>query len=87
MRTANNWIIAGYSLPPEDFAIRSILLRAYHGRGKKGNPPNIRVVQKNKDKKMEDRYKLLFPECEFEYGGFERFIDELPDPPKHYEIY
>jgi hypothetical protein len=89
MRVADEWIIAGYSLPPEDIAIRSILLRAYHGRGRKGTPPGIRVVQKDKDedKKLEDRDRLLFPDCRFEYGGFEAFTESLPKPRKHYPVF
>lgn len=87
MRTSEEWIIAGYSLPPEDIAIRSILLRAYHSRGRGGKPPGIRVVQKDKDTKLEGRYRLLFPECRFEYGGFEEFIDSLPKPQRHYRTF
>lgn len=87
MREADEWIIAGYSLPPEDVAIRSILIRAYHGRGRKGKPPKIRVIQKEADKPREDRYRLLFPDCEFEDGGFEAFIDSLPKPRKHYPVF
>jgi NAD-dependent SIR2 family protein deacetylase len=87
MRTATEWIIVGYSLPPEDIAIRSIFLRAYHGRGRKGKFPNIRVIQREEDTLMEGRYRLLFPECKFEYGGFEEFIRALPKPKKHYETF
>jgi hypothetical protein len=85
LRTSDEWIIAGYSLPPEDIAIRSIFLRAYLGR--KGKPPKIRVVQKDKDAKLEGRYRLLFPDCSFEYGGFEKFIDSLPKTGKHWETF
>lgn len=87
MRMAAEWIIVGYSLPPEDIAIRSIFLRAYHGRGKKGTLPRIRVIQKDADKRLEDRYRLLFPDCKFEHGGFETFIASLPKPKKHYETF
>lgn len=87
MRIADEWIVVGYSLPPEDIAIRSILVRAYSGRGKKRKSPAIRVVQLESDKKLEDRYRLLFPECTFEYGGFESFIEKLPKPAKHYPVF
>ena len=87
MRVADEWIVAGYSLPPEDTGIRSIFLRAYHGRGRKRPPPRIRVVQRTEDKTTADRYRLLFRETEFEYGGFERFAASLPKPRKHYEIF
>jgi len=87
MRMADEWIIAGYSLPPEDIAIRSILIRAYHGRGKKSSVPKIRVVQRSKDETMEARYRLLFPDCSFEYGGFEQFATSLPKPARHYPAF
>jgi hypothetical protein len=85
LRTSDEWIIGGYSLPPEDIAIRSILLRAYLGR--KGKPPKIRVVQRDKDTKLEGRYRLLFPNCSFEYGGFEAFIESLPKTGKHWPTF
>lgn len=84
LRRADEWIFAGYSLPSEDIAIRAILVRAYHARGKNGKPPKIHVVQLNPDSSMEGRYRLLFPDCTFEYGGFGKFIATLPDPPRHY---
>jgi hypothetical protein len=84
LRRADEWIFAGYSLPSEDIAIRAILVRAFHARGKKGKPPRIRVVQLDLDPAMEGRYRLLFPDATFEYGGFAKFIDRLPDPPRHY---
>jgi hypothetical protein len=87
MRTAKEWVIAGYSLPPEDIAIRSIFIRAYHGRGRKNKPPKIRVVQRSKDTKMESRYRLLFPDCAFEYGGFEKYVKSLPTPKNHFPIF
>jgi hypothetical protein len=94
MRIADDWIIVGYSLPAEDIAIRSILLRAYHGRGRNGKQPDVRIVLRrprpenpDTDKRLEDRYRQLFPECQFEYGGFETFIESLPEPEKHYPVF
>ena len=86
MRVADEWIIVGYSLPPEDIAIRSILVRAHSGRGRNRKPPTIRVVQRKKDKQLEGRYRLLFPECSFEYSGFEGFIKTLK-PARHYPVF
>jgi hypothetical protein len=86
LRVADEWILAGYSLPAEDIAIRSILLRAHHGRGKRP-PPTIRVVQLGCDPALENRYRLLFRECTFEYGGFERFAASLPEPARHYPVF
>jgi hypothetical protein len=87
LRTAEDWVIAGYSLPPEDIAIRSILVRAYHARGPRERRPRIRVVQLERDETTEDRYRLLFPDVEFEYGGFESFVEKLPKPLRHYEVF
>lgn len=86
MRVADEWIIVGYSLPPEDIAIRSILVRAHSGRGRDRTPPSIRVVQRKKDEQLEGRYRLLFPECSFEYSGFEGFIEKLK-PSRHYPVF
>ena len=64
LRRAQTWIIVGYSLPAEDVAIRSILLRARVGR----YPipaPNIVVVQKVEREPELTRYRLLFPMHEY----------------------
>ncbi len=87
LRLADQWVIAGYSLPPEDIAIRSIFVRAFNARRPRGGAPRIRVVQFERDETTEHRYRLLFPDVEFEYGGFERFVEALPDPPRHYEVF
>jgi hypothetical protein len=70
MRTAREWIFAGYSLPSEDLAIRSLLFRAWHARGlwrDETKPidewrfqpkPAITVVQKGKGARQ--AYELLF---------------------------
>lgn len=86
LRTADEWIIAGYSLPPEDITIRSILLRALHGRGK-AKPPRIRVVQRSPDPALEGRYRLLLSDCSFEYDGFEGFVKSLPKPSRHFPVF
>ena len=56
-------------LPPEDLAVRSLLLRAYAGAKKK---PNVVVVQDNGS--AEARYRLLFPQCRYEKRGLETFL-------------
>jgi NAD-dependent SIR2 family protein deacetylase len=83
LRRADQWIVIGYSFPPEDIAIHSLFLRAHQGRptkrnGEKRPPPAIRVIQDKEDAKTTARYKLFFPNCTFEYGGTEAFIDALP---------
>ncbi len=45
LENADTWIFVGYSLPPEDLAIRSLLYRAADGRkGKNRKAPEIIVV-------------------------------------------
>ena len=61
---ADEWIMIGYSLPSEDIAIRSMLVRAFHA---KDNSPKVTVVQKGSD--AEPRYRLLFPNCEYHADG------------------
>jgi hypothetical protein len=71
MRTADRWIIVGYSLPPEDLAVRSLLLRAYCTAGKK-RKPEIIVVQRGDS--VEPRYRVLLPKCRYETDGLEGFL-------------
>jgi hypothetical protein len=72
LRDATHWVIAGYSLPPEDVAIRSLLIRAYRGRGE---PPHVRVVQRST--RAEPQYKLLFPDCVYDGDGMGALIKGL----------
>ncbi len=71
LRTADEWIIIGYSMPSEDIAIRSLFIRARQGRK---TEPQIRVVQKGNDPAMRARYRVYFPECEFHADGLEGFL-------------
>jgi NAD-dependent SIR2 family protein deacetylase len=73
MRTSKRWIIVGYSLPPEDLAIRSLLVRAYAGASKK---PKVVVVQHSDAEKA--RYQMLFPDCDYRTGGLEAFLASEP---------
>ncbi len=74
LRTADEWIVIGYSMPPEDVAIRAMLLRAHRGRAR---PPRVRVVERGQNEEVENRYRLLFPDLEFEGGGVEGFVASL----------
>jgi hypothetical protein len=69
LRTADEWIIIGYSLPSEDIAIRSLFIKAYNGREK---PPHIQVIQKGET--AASTYKLFFPHCQYEHRGLEHFL-------------
>jgi hypothetical protein len=71
---ADRWILIGYSLPPEDLAIRSLLIKAYRIRmeARTRKPPRIWVVQR--DTKSRAQYKLLFPNAQpFHARGIETF--------------
>jgi len=74
LRRADDWIIIGYSFPPEDLGIRSMFCRAYQGRARK---PRVTVVQHSSDPKTIARYKLMFPECRYEVGGMEKFTSRF----------
>jgi hypothetical protein len=71
LRTAEEWVFVGYSLPSEDIAIRSTLLRAYRGRKVL---PRVTVITDKPDQQVESRYQFMFPDCEVGCGGFERYL-------------
>ena len=75
LREAARWIIVGYSIPPEDVAIRSMFLRAYHRQDNR--PPEIVVIQKAKNEPEVARYRLLFPGHIYVAGGLGRYLDSL----------
>jgi NAD-dependent SIR2 family protein deacetylase len=93
LRRAHEWILIGYSLPSEDIAIRSLLLRAYHTRTRPSGL-RIRVVQREpadqaaRGASVERlRYRAFFPEShlrERDYltGGVEPFVASCPAPPR-----
>jgi hypothetical protein len=71
LRRADTWIIVGYSLPPEDLAIRSMLLRAAASREDRPGPLRIIVVQGSRKEPELSRYRLLLPEHEFFPGSLD----------------
>jgi hypothetical protein len=75
LRTADRWIIAGYSLPPEDLAILSILLRAFRGN-QRHRKLEIWVITKDHDDGLMQRSRLMFEDrCKFVTSGFEEFTE------------
>jgi NAD-dependent SIR2 family protein deacetylase len=68
LRTAERWILIGYSLPTEDIAIRSLMIRAFNGRDE-GPQPQVHVLQHGHE--AEGRYRLFFPDCDYRTGGME----------------
>ena len=86
LRQADTWIIVGYSLPPEDLAIRSMLLRARQGwkspeaRGTAGSPatqPRIVVVQHGKREPELSRYQSLLPGHDYQEGGLTGYLSSV----------
>ena len=75
MRLAGRWVMVGYSLPPEDLAIRSMLLRASRGRS---GPPLVEVFDHGDQPEVKRRYELLLQNVVYDPGGFEKFINGLP---------
>lgn len=75
MRLAQRWIVVGYSLPPEDLAIRSMFLRASRGRT---TAPAVELYEQGARPEVEARYRLLFNQVTYDSGGFETFINGLP---------
>lgn len=93
LRMADEWIFVGYSLPAEDIAIRSLLLRAWHAR--RARRLKVRVVQRELPPARADaaaqpsetyrRYRLLFPsanlkERDYSREGVEVWVDGLEAP-------
>lgn len=76
---AEHWILAGYSLPPQDVAIRSLLLRAHNAHQLK---PSIEVVQYGPDQER-GRYEALFPGCRYSETGVETFVSARVGPLRH----
>jgi NAD-dependent SIR2 family protein deacetylase len=70
LRTAAEWIIIGYSFPPEDLNIKSMLVRAFNARKEK---PQVTIVQKGND--FKSRYESIFNDITYLDGGLEEFVD------------
>lgn len=74
LRRASQWIIVGYSLPPEDVAIRSMFLRTYSGRDSLQQRLDVVVVQKEGKEPVNTRYALLLPNHTYRTGGLSHFL-------------
>jgi hypothetical protein len=61
-------------MPPEDVAIRSLLLRAFRGRPR---PPAVHLVERGPNPEVENRYRLLFPDLDFQGRGVEGLVESL----------
>jgi hypothetical protein len=77
LRIAERWVLVGYSLPPEDLAIRSMLMRAYRARN--GSLPKVEVVHYSEDPALKARYLSIFPNATVQSGGLKAFLDKQPN--------
>jgi hypothetical protein len=85
LRQADEWVLVGYSMPPEDISIRSLLLRAWNSRRRKRL--RVRVVQFEgpdvcRPSPTESRYRIFFPEPalaarDYSPKGVEHYLDKL----------
>jgi hypothetical protein len=69
LRRATTWTFIGYSLPPEDVALRGLILRAFHGTPRK---PRIHVVTRGEDGVFP--YQALFRDFRVTLGGLEELL-------------
>jgi NAD-dependent SIR2 family protein deacetylase len=74
LRAADHWYIIGYSMPTEDVAIRSMLVRAFNGREVE---PTVEVIQYGDDKQTRARYELYFKSCKYHEYGMQGFVDNI----------
>jgi hypothetical protein len=83
LRTAREWFIVGYSLPDEDLAIRSMLLRAFAAQGlqssteplgkRAGRPgPSVTVVQLGEAARP--KYAAMFQRFQYLGGGLDEWL-------------
>jgi NAD-dependent SIR2 family protein deacetylase len=88
LRTADRWIIIGYSLPAEDVTIRSLLLRAWDAHRRR-DQLRIDIVQYNEpphaENATERSYRAFFPEANlrFRADGLAKFLEEEKSPQKN----
>jgi hypothetical protein len=77
LRTADRWYIIGYSLPIDDYAIRSMMIRALKSRK---TPPEIDVYQWGNSPETEARYRAFFgTSCKYYTDGMQGFIARVVD--------
>jgi hypothetical protein len=79
LRQADEWVIIGYSFPPEDLAIRSLFMRGY---GTRRTQPRIKVVLPSFSPEVSARYRVLFPDFRPISGGLQGFVRTLPQRKK-----
>jgi hypothetical protein len=80
LRRAQRWVFIGYSLPPDDYHIRGMLLRALRARldcqEEGSGPPRIEVVYCGPNDDLRARYEDLFRLAELTWHpeGMARYV-------------
>jgi hypothetical protein len=75
LATASHWIFVGYSLPSDDVAIRTLLLKGRCVRKDLGgDAPRVTVVSGRRGEETRIRYLGLFADVELFKGNFEEFV-------------
>jgi hypothetical protein len=77
LRSAQRWIIIGYSMPPEDVVIRSMFVRALGGRKRR---PDVVLVQRGDSREVVNRYRLFVPDLKLVTGGLEGLMGAKGPP-------
>jgi hypothetical protein len=72
---ASHWIFIGYSLPPDDVAIRTLLLKARCVRKDVGgHKPHVTIVTGANGEETRARYLGIFADVELFKGNFGDFV-------------
>jgi hypothetical protein len=74
IRVAPSLVFIGYSLPPEDLAIKSLIMRGMNGRKSTLPPLQVTVIQKGDDSKQ--NYLNLFGKTiDYDGCGLEQYLE------------
>ena len=77
IRTAHSLVLIGYSLPPEDLAIKSMIMRGMNGR--KANLPPLKVTVIQQGEEAKQNYLNLFGKSiDYDGCGLEQYLGREP---------
>lgn len=75
LRTADQWFLIGYSMPIDDYSIRSMMIRALKSRKV---PPRVDIYQWGENPETEARYRAVFGKsCAYHRDGMQGFIKKV----------
>ena len=77
LANASHWIFIGYSLPPDDVAIRTLLLKARCVRKDiRREPPSVTIVTGRRGQETRARYLGIFADVKLYEGDFGQFVKQ-----------